>query len=256
MSSIPFAEFEVIRVEDRGPVRLATINRPAKANALNSMALAELEAVVAATASNDAIRLFAITGAGEKVFCAGADLSEATGQNADGDSAMAYDRRWDALTARIAALPCFTAALLNGACIGGGLSVALAFDYRLGARHAYFRYPVAKHGFMPSVADLARLKAIAGLSVTRKLLVLGQAIAMPAALEAGLLDEAMDEGGAWKAVDTLAGQVMDGKATSQLATKRLLAQDGVSPEVIGLCYRAVYDMDRDAIARLRTMGTG
>ncbi|WP_411036576.1 enoyl-CoA hydratase/isomerase family protein [Shinella sp. BYT-45] len=254
MSSNPFAEFEVIRVEDRGPMRLATINRPAKANALNSTALAELEAVVDATSGNDAIRLFAITGAGEKVFCAGADLFEATGQNSKSDSAMANDQRWDALTARIAALPCFTVALVNGACIGGGLSVVLAFDYRLGARHAYFRYPVAKHGFMPSVADLARLKAIAGRSVTRKLLVLGQAIAMPAALEAGLLDELVDEGGAWKTVDTLAEQVMDGQATSQLATKRLLTQDGASPEVIDLCYRAVYDMDHDAIAELRTLG--
>lgn len=253
MSSTPFPDFEFVSVEDRRLARLVTINRPARANALNGKTLAELEAVVDATSGDDAIRLFAVTGAGQKVFCAGADLSEATGENSNSHSAKAYDKRWDDLTGRIAALPCLTVAMLNGACIGGGLSVALAFDFRWGASHAYFRYPVAKHGFMPSLADLERLKSAAGVSVTRKLLLLGEAIPMQLALSTGLADDTIEDGDVRKAVDRLAGQVTEGQARSQLAIKRLLSHGARSSSIADHCYRAVYDMDHGSIDRLRSL---
>ncbi len=252
MSSNEFSRFQFVRVETRSVVRLVTICRPDRANSLNSQTLAELDAVVDATSRDDTIRLFAMTGEGQKVFCAGADLTEATSENSNSKRAKAYDQRWDSLTNRIAALPCVTAALLNGPCIGGGLSLALAFDFRLAAQHAYFRYPVAKHGFMPSPADLQRLVSVAGSALARKLFLLGEPIPMPVALARGLADDLVEDGEAWQSLDKLAGFVTEGQLRSQLAIKRLIAAEEKFDQVADECYRAVYDFDQQALEDLRS----
>lgn len=250
MPTKDFTDFETIRVEDRGALRLITIDRAAKANALSLRAQRELYAVVAATNQDRAIRVFALTGAGERVFCAGADLTEANAETSDSEAAQAYDQAWDDLTAKIEAMPCTTVALLNGACIGAGLSLALACDFRYGVEHAFFRYPVAQHGFMCSPTDLSRLLSLSGMSLTRRLLVLGEDIPLDAAQTAGLADGGFNEAGAWDALQRIAAPIEAGALTSQLAVKRLIISAGRSAETLEDCYRAVYDDDSAAFDRL------
>lgn len=251
MAAIDFKAFEFVRVEDRGSVRLVIINRPTKANALNRRTLSELQMVVDATAAEEAIRFFALTGAGQKVFSAGADLSETSCETSSSEVAKAYDRRWNELSGSIASLPCVTAALLNGACIGGGLSLALAFDFRIVASHAYFRYPAAKHGFIPSPADVERLLALAGVAWTRKLLLLGETISASNALLSGLAHAPLGEQEIWSEVGRLSSLIRAGQTRSQLAIKSLIAAAGNSILVEEDCYRAVYDFDEAALKNLR-----
>ncbi|MDQ2067741.1 enoyl-CoA hydratase/isomerase family protein [Xinfangfangia sp. CPCC 101601] len=252
MMPAPFDRLTDITVETRGAARLVTLNRPTKANALTKAMLADLQAVISATAEDESIRLFALTGAGERIFCAGADLSEAGNETGSAAQARAYDAQWDGLTASIARLPCVTLALLNGGCIGGGMSVALAFDLRYAQAQGYFSYPAARHGFMPSPMDVERLTKAGGQSTARRIFLACEKLPVPEALRAGLVDGLMQEAEPWAAMADLMARLETAHPISLLAAKRLIDRDAEAARLEDLCYRAVYDKDPSAAALLQT----
>ncbi|WP_209426455.1 enoyl-CoA hydratase/isomerase family protein [Pararhodobacter sp. SW119] len=168
----------MIRRAVDGAVWTLTIDRPEKANSLTRAMLgALLEHLEAAEGRARAVIL---TGAGG-VFSAGADLDEAR-------AGLATDPAWEALSARIAALPCLTIAALNGTLAGGAFGMALACDIRLAVPGARFFYPVMKLGYLPQPSDPARLAALVGPGRARVLLMGGAKIAAEEALAWGLVD--------------------------------------------------------------------
>jgi len=92
-----------------------TLNRPDKANALNTDMLTRLDAIFAAAHIDDTLRLLVITGAGERVFSAGADLSQARDA-----TSITTNPIWESVSNRLYKLPCLTIAALNGTVAGGG----------------------------------------------------------------------------------------------------------------------------------------
>lgn len=154
------------------------LNRPDKANSLTrAMLEALLEHLQAADGRAEALIL---TGRG-KVFSAGADLDEAR-------AGLATDPLWEAVSARLAALPCLTIAALNGTLAGGAFGMALACDLRLAVPGARFFYPVMKLGFLPQPSDPVRLAALIGPARARMILMAGQRIGTDEALAWGLVD--------------------------------------------------------------------
>ena len=123
---------------------------------------------IAETAASEA-RAFVITGAGDKVFSAGADLDDAK-------AGLATDPVWERLSGAIAALPIPSVAALNGTLAGGAFGMALACDMRLSTAGAKFFYPVAKLGFLPQPSDPGRLARLVGPSRAKLILVAGQKI--------------------------------------------------------------------------------
>lgn len=238
-------------VEDRGIYRKLIINRPRKANALNELTLAALEEAVHSTAKNEQIRLFEITGAGARVFCAGADLTEAGEQTEDSQRAQAFDARWDRVTAAIEKLPCITVAGVNGACVGGGLSIAIACDFRISSENAFFEYPAARHGFMPSPLDVQRLLALVGPAQARSILLLGRRKSAAEALQIGLSDILTPSISIVTTLTEMIQAVESGKPQAQLAIKRLLDSAPLSSSAVRDAYCAVYDSDTRAVERLR-----
>lgn len=158
-----------------------TINRPDKANSLTAAMLEQLLDLLLEASVDPHLRVLCITGAGEKVFSAGADLDEAR-------AGLATSPLWEQLSGAIAALPCLTIAALNGTLAGGAFGMVLACDIRLSVPGARFFYPVAKLGFLPQPSDPGRLVALMGPARTKLLLLGGQKFTAEQALSFGLID--------------------------------------------------------------------
>src|SRR5260370_14237169 len=174
-------------IENRGSVRILTMNRPDKRNALN-MALSEalLDGLRAAE-GDESVRSIVLTGAGP-AFCAGADLSEF--KDLRPDNAALVERR-SALTMDLHRVfsqlskPGVTA--INGAAMGGGAGLALAGDVAVMSSTAKLGYPEVKHGIVASVV-MANLVRQAGRKAAFELVATGEPIEASRAVELGLVN--------------------------------------------------------------------
>ena len=108
-----------------------TLNRPEKANAITHQMLRDLTDVFRAAADDTNLRAVVITGTGERVFSAGADLSELSADTKDSSVSL-----WDEVAESLNRLPLLTLAAINGPCIGGGMTLALGCDIRIGVPEA------------------------------------------------------------------------------------------------------------------------
>ncbi|MDG3041079.1 enoyl-CoA hydratase/isomerase family protein [Roseicyclus marinus] len=158
-----------------------TLNRPDKANSLTAAMLSQLADIVMEATVDPHIKALILTGAGDKVFSAGADLDEAR-------AGLATSPLWEQVSSAIAALPCLTIAALNGTLAGGAFGMALACDLRLAVPNARFFYPVAKLGFLPQPSDPGRLVALMGPARAKLLLMGGQKFTADEAYAFGLID--------------------------------------------------------------------
>lgn len=160
---------------------VVTLNRQDKANSLTAAMLERLVDLLLEATVDPHLRALILTGAGERVFSAGADLDEAR-------AGLATSPLWEQVSSAIAALPCLTIAALNGTLAGGAFGMALACDLRLAVPDARFFYPVAKLGFLPQPSDPGRLVALMGPARAKLLLLGGQKFTADEALAFGLID--------------------------------------------------------------------
>ena len=203
----------MIRERFEGRRAILTLNRPERRNALTGAMLAELIAALdrAEARGTDALIL---TGAGP-VFSAGADLDEAR-------AGLATSPLWEALSARMAAMPCLTVAALNGTLAGGAFGMVLACDIRIGIAGAGFFYPVMKLGFLPQPSDPGRLAALIGPSRARMILMAGARIGAQEALDWGLLDRIVAEDRLMEAAAGLCAAALEAPGGHAAAIKALM----------------------------------
>jgi enoyl-CoA hydratase/carnithine racemase len=168
----------VIDVRDEAGLRIVTINRPDKANALTAAMLTDLLGIFS---DSQAARALILTGTGASVFSAGADLAEAR-------AGLATSELWEQVSGALSGLPCLTIAALNGTLAGGAFGMALACDLRLCVPDARFFYPVARLGFLPQPSDPPRLVDLVGPARAKLILLAGQKLSAEEALSFGLVD--------------------------------------------------------------------
>jgi enoyl-CoA hydratase/carnithine racemase len=221
-----------------------TLNRPDKANALTVDMLERLDAIFAAAQAEHDLRVLVVTGAGDRVFCAGADLGQAK------DAGITTNPIWESVSNRLAALPCLTIAALNGTLAGGGFGVGLACDLRLAVPGAKFFYPVLKNGFLPQPSDVKRLNALIGPARTRLILLAGQKLDTAEALSIGLIDRIVDAADMPQMINQLSAAALTAREPVLAAIKKL-GQSHLSDDLRQDCYRAVYQDDSDALLRIR-----
>ncbi|MES2667740.1 MAG: enoyl-CoA hydratase/isomerase family protein [Pseudomonadota bacterium] len=198
----------MIGVQDAGGLRIITLQRPDKANALTRAMLVDLDKAVAGATG----RALIITGAG-RVFSAGADLEEM-------QAGLGVDPAWERLSARIAAFPGLTIAALNGTLAGGAMGMALACDLRVAVPGAWFFYPVMRLGFLPQPSDPRRLVALVGPARARMILMAGCRIGVDEALAWGLVDRVADD--VLGVATGLCADVLTAEAGHVAAIKRLI----------------------------------
>lgn len=168
-------EFEV--VDGTAWLRL---NRPAALNALDDDMRGLMETRLADIEADRSIRALTITGAG-KAFCAGSDIRELGGM--DAHASIALSNRIEAFHDRLRRLPVPVVAAINGACLGGGLELALACDLRVASASAKLGLPEPRLGLMTGGGGLPRLARLIGSGPARHLALTGEIIDAARALE-------------------------------------------------------------------------
>ena len=206
---------------DADGVRVLTIDRPDKLNALNRQTLEALDAAFAAAGEDPAVRVVVLTGSGGKAFVAGADIAEMNALTAiEGREFSLLGQR---LMRRIERLPKPVIAMVNGYALGGGLELAMACHLRVAADSARLGQPEVNLGLIPGFGGTQRLLRLAGRAATLELCLLGTPIDAARALQLGLVNRVVP------AAD-LESETM--KLAAQLASAAPLALRGVLDAVV------------------------
>ena len=229
-------------IENRGPVRILTMNRPEKRNALNSeLTHALLEALRAADA-DESVGAVVLTGAGQG-FCAGADLAEFKELR---DPVAADDRA--ELTMQLHLIfsrlrvPVVTA--INGAAMGGGAGLAIAGDLAVMAEGAMLGYPEAKHGIVAAIV-MANLVRQVGRKAAFELVALGEPIDAARALQLGIVNRVVPDS------EVLSHSVSVAQKLAAIARPAMAETKRLFHEVADLPLAAALERGRDTNKRMR-----
>ena len=230
----------ILLTEDRGAVRILTLNRPEKRNALNSeLTQALLDALRAADGS---VGCVVVTGAGQG-FCAGADLSELKGLK-DPQAAEARAELTMRLHLSFSKMRTPVITAINGAAMGGGAGLAIAGDMAVMAEDAKLGYPETKHGIVAAIV-LGNLVRQVGRKAAFELVSLGEPIDASRALALGMVNHVFPLSNLFEKTLVIAEKLAGVDKTALAETKRLFH------EVADLPLGEALERGRDTNKRMR-----
>ena len=182
---------EVVKCQLEAPLAVVTLHRPACRNALNTEVYQQLEAILRRIEAMEEIRVVILTGAGEKAFAAGADITEMAGEGPEGG------RRLSLLCHRVGDLlenmRQVTIAAVNGYALGGGCELTLACDLRLAAENARFGLPEVGLGILPGGGGTQRLARLIGVGRAKEMIFTGDLIDAQEAYRLGLVNHVLPQ---------------------------------------------------------------
>ena len=181
----------VVELSRREEAALVTLNRPQALNALSFAILDELSVAFDEVAASDA-RVLLITGAGDKAFCAGADIKELRGRDLLSQKRGA--EKGQAVFGKLATLPMPSVAVINGYAFGGGLELAMACTFRLATENARLGLPEIKLGLIPGYGGTQRLPRLIGEARALEMILTGRAIKADEAQRIGLINRIVEIG--------------------------------------------------------------
>lgn len=179
-----------VELTQRGECALITLNRPEALNALSFGIIRDIGAAIDEVALMQGVRALLITGAGEKAFCAGADIKELR------DRSLLQQKRGaelgQAVFAKLGSLPVASVALINGFAFGGGLELALACTFRLGSPNAKVGLPEIKLGLIPGYGGTQRLPRLIGENRALDMIMTGRTVDADEAERIGLVNQIVE----------------------------------------------------------------
>jgi enoyl-CoA hydratase/carnithine racemase len=183
---------ELIHTVDDG-IATVTFNRPDSRNALTFAMYEGLAEVCATVPADGSVKAVIVTGAGDRAFAAGTDMTQFRGFTTDQD-ALDYEAKMDRVLKTIEACPVPTIAAITGACTGGGAAIAACCDLRIADARLKFGFPIARTlGNCLSVGNLARLAALLGAARTKEILFTARLIEADEAKAIGLVSEILPD---------------------------------------------------------------
>lgn len=209
--------------EVRDGIARVTFNRPQARNALTFAMYERLAAVCGEIDADRTIKALLITGAGEKAFAAGTDISQFRAFSTPED-ALGYEARIDRVLGAVETCRVPTIAAIAGACTGGGAGIACACDLRIASANARFGFPVARTlGNCLSMSNYARLSALIGPARVKEMIFTARLIEAEEAKLIGLVGEVLPDPAALAArADELARLVASHAPLTLRATKEAL----------------------------------
>ena len=191
--SVSHMAFDQILMDiDGDGIALLTINRPAKLNALNQTVLHELADAFSQLESSPAVRGLILTGAGEKAFVAGADISELAELDALGAASVGLKGQATMRGLEMSGKPSIAA--INGFALGGGLELALCCTLRIASSNARLGLPEVKLGIIPGYGGTQRLPRLVGRARALEMMLTGDPIDAVEAHRIGLVNHVVEQG--------------------------------------------------------------
>jgi enoyl-CoA hydratase len=229
---------ELVHLERRDDgVAIVTLDNP-KVNALSTAVLGALHEAAVELTERPAGAVV-ITG-GDRLFAAGADISEFGGPDEATRIGAAFHTALDA----VAAIPRFVIAAVSGYALGGGCELALACDYRIAAERAVFGQPEILLGIIPGGGGTQRLPRVVGSSRAKEMMITGRQVRADEALRIGLADEVVASEVLHERAIALAAEVARGALVAQALTKRVV-DEGMSLDLA-----AALRLERDAFVEV------
>src|ERR687891_1516058 len=176
-----------IQVEPQGDIAVIKINRPEALNAMNTDVIAELSRAIDIVGVDDGIKVVIITGAGERSFCAGADIAYMV--NIDPMKAEKYASSAQAVLNKIEKLEKPVIAAVNGFALGGGCELAMVCDIRIASSNAKMGQPEVTIGIPPGWGGTQRLLRIVGPAKAKELIYTGKMMTAEEADRIGLVNK-------------------------------------------------------------------
>lgn len=209
----------VVLWEDRGPIAVCTIHRPAALNALNAAVMDGLvEAFTTRTGRQD-LRAVVLTGSGDKAFVAGADIAEMAGKTPA--EAEAFSKRGDDVGRAIAACPVPVIAAVQGFALGGGCELAMCADIVVAGPKARFGQPEVNLGVIPGFGGTQRLVRRVGLAVAMDLCLTARVIDAREAVTLGLASRAVEGSALEAALEIAAAIAQKGPVAIRMARRAI-----------------------------------
>jgi enoyl-CoA hydratase len=215
-----------------GRARL-TLGHPARLNALTLRMLRELDAHLARIEADASVRAVVVDAAGDRIFCAGADIRE-WGALTPQAMGRLWIREGNRVFQRLAELDAVVICALSGDAFGGGLELALAADIRLGAKGIKLGFPEVGIGAIPAWLGCARLQELVGTGRARQMILTGEPVDAETAHAWGLLNEIADRGVLTARVEAVASLVARRSSIAVSAAKRLLNAGLEAPRFGGM----------------------
>jgi 2-(1,2-epoxy-1,2-dihydrophenyl)acetyl-CoA isomerase len=213
----------VLLAEDAGGVRTLTLNRPDAFNAFNAELKETLLSELRWAAGEEAVRAIVLTGAG-KAFCAGQDLKEhieALGA-ADGAPMRTVEEHYSPLVRALLTIPKPVIAAVNGTAAGAGASLAFACDLRIAAESSKFLLAFAGVGLSADTAVSWTLPRLVGYGRAMEMMLLGEPVTAPDALQIGMVNRVVPDGTALTAAVELATRLATGPTMAYAKIKEAL----------------------------------
>lgn len=212
--------YETILFDVDESVATITVNREKSLNALNSQVVDEMLAAIEEIAANEEIRVLIITGAGEKAFVAGADISELSRLNPV--SAKYFASRGHKLMSNLEELPIPVIAAVNGFALGGGLELALSCDFVYAAENAKVGQPEINLGIIPGFGGTQRLARIVGRNLAKEMILTGMMLSAGEAERKGIVNRVVPAAELMETVKKTAGTLVKKGRVSLYSAKQAI----------------------------------
>ena len=260
MSSMQYADGKIL-VDVKDGVGVITFNQPEKHNAMSAGMWRGTAEALTAWQNDPAVRALVITGAGDKAFVSGADISEFASLRSAADAQIEYDRATSAGRAQLATFPKPVIARIGGWCLGGGLAIAMQADIRIATEASVFGIPAARLGLAYGFDMVQTLVSLVGAANARQLLFTGSRIPAAEALRIGLINQMVANDKLGETVDALTRTIADNAPLTIAAAKLAVRQTLLSAAerdtaaiaaAVATCYASAdYAEGRKAFAEKR-----
>jgi enoyl-CoA hydratase len=220
-----------------------TFNRPKALNALNAALLEEFSQALDAIAADENIRVLVLTGAGDKSFVAGADITELATFNPL--TAKNFAKKGHTILDKLQQLPIAVIAAVNGFALGGGTEIAIACDFIYASENAKFGQPEINLGLIPGFGGTQRLPRLIGTNMAKELVFTGKMISADGAVQIGLANKVVPKDQLMQEVMKTAKEITSKGKVSLRAAKQAI-NNGLNAdlatgihieiEAFGMCY--------------------
>jgi len=215
-----------LEVREQGHVAYVTVNNPERRNAISVDMWEAIPAVLSRYESDAEVRVIVLSGAGDKAFVSGADISQFEKERSSADAVQRYEELAEGAAARLQDCDKPLIAMIRGYCLGGGLNIAVLCDLRIASDDARFGIPAAKMGLGYRASSMKNLVEVVGAANAREIMLTARQFTAAEAREMGLVNQVTTKEGLDAAVREYCEMISGNAPLTMRTAKRIIREIG------------------------------